>query len=71
MHTSRDILFPPFRLDAVNARLWREGEVVPLRPKTFDVLCCLVERAGQLVTKEEILSAVWSGAKVSGAGLKR
>ena len=42
-----------------------------LRPKTFDVLCCLVERAGRLVTKEEILATVWPGAKISSAGLKR
>jgi len=71
MQTKREIVFPPFRLDVTNFRLWREDEVIIIRPKTFDVLRCLVERAGQLVIKEEILATVWPGARVSSAGLKR
>jgi len=71
MQAGREIIFPPFRLDVANVRLWREDEAIVIRPKTFDVLRCLVERAGQLVTKEEILASVWPGAMVSSAGLKR
>ena len=71
MKTRKEIVFPPFRLDPTNAQLWREDEVIIIRPKTFDVLRCLVERAGHLVTKEEILATVWPGATVSSAGLKR
>src|SRR5215813_14102981 len=71
MQTKREIAFPPFRLDVTNVRLWREDEAIIIRPKTFDVLRCLVERAGQLVTKEEILATVWPSARVSSAGLKR
>ena len=51
--------FPPFHLDLVNAQLWRGPQLLPLRPKTFAVLCCLVEHASVLVTKEELLKAVW------------
>jgi TolB-like protein/DNA-binding winged helix-turn-helix (wHTH) protein len=53
------LLFPPFRLDLTNERLWRATMELPLRPKTFAVLRYLVEHPEQLVTKEELLNAVW------------
>jgi DNA-binding winged helix-turn-helix (wHTH) protein len=62
---TEQIVFPPFRLDLVNEQLWRESQLVPLRPKTFAVLRCLVEQAGRLVTKEELLKTVWPGTRVS------
>src|SRR4030095_11363269 len=52
--------FPPFRLDPSNERLWRETVEIPLRPKTFAVLRYLVDHPEQLVTKEELLNAVWA-----------
>jgi DNA-binding winged helix-turn-helix (wHTH) protein/predicted ATPase len=67
---TEQIIFPPFRLDPVNEQLWRENQLVPLRPKTFAVLRCLVEQAGRLVTKEELLKAVWPGIRVSDGILK-
>jgi DNA-binding winged helix-turn-helix (wHTH) protein/predicted ATPase len=67
---TEDIVFPPFRLDLVNEQLWRENQLVPLRPKTFAVLRCLVGQAGRLVTKEELLKAVWSNTRVSDGILK-
>ena len=45
--------------------LYRGGECVPLRPKAFAALRVLVEFAGQLVTKEEILQRVWPGTFVA------
>jgi DNA-binding winged helix-turn-helix (wHTH) protein len=61
---ARQIAFPPFRLD-VEARVLRRGaEVVGLRPRTFDMLACLVSRPGQLITKEELRSEVWKGVRV-------
>jgi len=71
MKTEVEYHFLPFRLDPANARLWRDDTVIAMRPKTFDILCCLIERTGQLMTKEEILATVWPGARVSAAGLKR
>ena len=67
---TEEIVFPPFRLDPINEHLWRENQLVPLRPKTFAVLRCLVEQAGRLVTKEELLKAVWPGIRVSDGILK-
>ena len=51
--------FGPFRLDLRERRLSRGGEVIPLRGKVFDTLSALVENAGRLVTKQELLDAVW------------
>src|SRR5207249_10021593 len=43
----------------------RGGEEVSLRPKAFEVLTYLVERHGRLVTKSELLEAVWPDAAVT------
>jgi pimeloyl-ACP methyl ester carboxylesterase/DNA-binding winged helix-turn-helix (wHTH) protein len=51
--------FGPFQLDARERRLSRGSEVIPLRLKVFDTLRVLVEHAGQLVTKQELLDTVW------------
>ena len=58
---SRPLHFPPFRLDPDNASLWRGTTVVRLAPKAFAVLHCLVERHGELVTKDVLLERVWPG----------
>jgi DNA-binding winged helix-turn-helix (wHTH) protein/tetratricopeptide (TPR) repeat protein len=57
--------FLDFTLDAANAQLSRGGQVVPLRAKAFDLLRYLAERAGRLVTKADLLEAVWPDTAVS------
>src|SRR5262249_48803934 len=64
------IAFPPFTLDPARELLSRGGEVVSLRPKAFAVLRYLAERPGELVTKENLLEAVWTGTFVSDTVLK-
>src|SRR5215467_10955260 len=59
------VVFDVFRLDWRDERLWCGQEVVPLPPKTFAVLCCLVRQAGQLVTKDALLEVVWPETVVS------
>jgi DNA-binding winged helix-turn-helix (wHTH) protein/tetratricopeptide (TPR) repeat protein len=66
----RAIAFPPFRLDLLNGRLCRDEQVIALRPKAFALLQCLLERPGQLVTKEQLLDHVWPETSVSDAVLK-
>src|SRR5215813_6533301 len=66
----RQFVFAPFRLDPVNEQLWQEEELVPLRPKLFAVLRHLVEHAGRLVTREELLKAVWPTSVVSESVLR-
>jgi predicted ATPase len=51
--------FPPFRLDVTDERLWRGDSPVELRPKALAALRYLVEHAGSLVTRDELLDAIW------------
>ena len=51
--------FGPFHLDVRERRLSRGCEVIPLHLKVFDTLRVLVENAGRLVTKQELLDTVW------------
>jgi class 3 adenylate cyclase/predicted ATPase len=59
--------FADFRLEPVNACLWRGTQPVALTPKAFDVLHYLVTHPGRLVTKDELLDAVWPETAVSDA----
>jgi DNA-binding winged helix-turn-helix (wHTH) protein/predicted ATPase len=70
MTPSWQVAFGPFRLDVTNERLWKGLQSIPLRPKAFAVLRHLVERPGQLVTKQQLLEAVWPATFVSDAVLK-
>ena len=56
--------FGEYRLDTDNATLWRGDDRVELRAKTFDLLCYLVEHAGDLVRKETLLDEVWGQSYV-------
>jgi pimeloyl-ACP methyl ester carboxylesterase/DNA-binding winged helix-turn-helix (wHTH) protein len=57
-------------LNLLSAQLTRDGHVVPLTPKAYDVLRYLLEHAGRLVTKQELLDAAWSEVFVGDAVLK-
>ena len=62
--------FPPFRLDIESQCLWRGEERVALTPKAFSILCYLLERAGRLVTQNELLEALWPDTFVQPEVLK-
>ena len=70
MHLTHAINFGPYRLDPINAQLWRGEQALSLPPRTFAVLCYLAEHPRRLVTKEELLDAVWGGRCVSEGVLK-
>ena len=53
--------FGAFCLDPAQRRLTLNGEPVHVAPKAFDVLLVLVQRAGNLVDKSELMQAVWPG----------
>ena len=61
--------FGPYRLDAAERLLMRDGDVVPLQPKVFDLLLALVERHGRLLEKDELMRVVWPDAIVEEANL--
>jgi DNA-binding winged helix-turn-helix (wHTH) protein len=61
--------FGPFRLDAAERLLLREGEVIPLSPKAFDLLLVMVEHHGRLLEKGELMRLVWPDTYVEEANL--
>lgn len=67
----RGYAFGRFRLSADGTLLVRDGEPVPLAPKVLKTLLTLVERAGEVVKKTELLQAVWPDSFVEETGLTR
>ena len=61
--------FGEYTLDLGRGALLKAGTDVRLRPKSFHVLRLLVERHGQLVTKDELVSAVWGNVVVTDGSL--
>src|SRR5258706_10385898 len=61
--------FGPFELQPDNRRLLKDGATISLRPRAFDLLAALVDRAGHLVTKDELLDQVWPKMVVEEAAL--
>ncbi|HEY2942273.1 MAG TPA: winged helix-turn-helix domain-containing protein [Vicinamibacteria bacterium] len=57
--------FGPFTVDASSYRLTREGAVLLLSPKLIDLLLYLAARPSALVTKEELLTALWPNVNVT------
>jgi DNA-binding winged helix-turn-helix (wHTH) protein/tetratricopeptide (TPR) repeat protein len=62
-------LFGPFRLDTARRVLWRDDALVDVAPRALDVLIALVARAGDVVTKDELLRQVWPDTFVEEANL--
>ncbi len=63
--------FGEFQIDAEKRCLWHGGELVPLTPKEFDVLFYLVERGGEVASKDDLLDAIWEDSFVEEATLAR
>jgi Tol biopolymer transport system component/DNA-binding winged helix-turn-helix (wHTH) protein len=63
--------FQSFRLDTANHLLLHGDERVSLTPKAFDVLRYLVERAGRLVTQDELLESLWPETYVNQEVLRK
>ncbi|MBI1765301.1 MAG: PD40 domain-containing protein [Acidobacteria bacterium] len=61
--------FGPFRLDVANRLLLRDGEVVPLKKKAYDMLLVLVENNGQVLEKEELMRRLWPDTYVEESNL--
>ena len=51
--------FGPFRADGRRKSLTRNGELVPLPVKAFDVLYALLQKPGQTVLKDQLMKEVW------------
>ncbi|WP_439374013.1 winged helix-turn-helix domain-containing tetratricopeptide repeat protein [Bradyrhizobium sp. DASA03120] len=58
-------LFEDYRLDADRRELKRGSELIPVGPKVFDLLLFLVQNRQRVVTRDDLLNAVWEGRIVS------
>ena len=65
--------FDEFRLDAKSRRLFRRAsnELVPLTPKAVELLLYLVRNAGRILSKEQLLDAIWENSFVEEANLSQ
>jgi len=63
--------FMNFRLDETDRLLLRDGEIVQLTPKAFDILLLLIQNSGHMLTKDEMISAVWPDSFVEEGNLAR
>lgn len=52
-------------LDLDRGTLRRDGEIVPVRPKTFDLLAFLVRNPGRVLSKDELFQAIWPNTIVT------
>jgi len=63
--------FEGYTLDVTRGCLSKADREIDLRPKSFDVLCYLVENAGRLVSKDEIIKTVWPNVFVTDDSIKQ
>src|SRR5712691_7853098 len=61
--------FGPFVLDTVQHLLSRGGQPIPLTPKTYDALLVLVDNSGRMLTKDELMKALWPNSFVEESNL--
>jgi eukaryotic-like serine/threonine-protein kinase len=66
---ARGLAFGLFTLDAAERLLLKDGRVVPLTPKAFDLLAVMVRNAGRLLSKDELIKEVWPDAFVEESNL--
>ena len=63
--------FAGFTVDLRQARLRTGEREIELRPKSFALLCYLVENAGRLVPKDELVQAIWPNVFATDDSLTR
>lgn len=56
--------FEPFRIDPLKRKLLCHGQDLQIKAKAFDTLLLLVQRNGEVVSKDELMSVVWSDTVV-------
>src|SRR5499427_10315334 len=61
--------FNGYLLDTDRRELWRGSKPIAVEPQVFDLLAYLVQHRDRVVTKDDLLEAVWGGRIVSGSAL--
>jgi TolB-like protein len=62
-------LFEDYVFDTDRRELYRGGDVVPVTPQVFDLLDYLIHNREQVVSKDDLINAIWNGRIVSDAAL--
>ena len=63
--------FADIEVSEIELRVIRSGEPLAIEPKALRVLICLLRHAGHLVSKEDLLTAVWGDTAVTDNSLSR
>ena len=63
--------FGEFELDLERHELRRHGRVITLQPKTFSLLCYFVAHPGRLLSKSDLIGALWPDVVVTEHSLTR
>lgn len=63
--------FGKFRVDVSERRLLRDGELIPLPPKAFEMLLALIQNSGHLLTRQQLLKTIWANTFVDENNLRQ
>src|SRR5579863_65403 len=63
--------FGPFRVDPRECLLLRDGQALALTPKAFETLLVLIQNAGHLLPKEELMKSIWPDSYVEEVNLSQ
>ncbi len=61
--------FESFTLDTDRRELWRGAELVAIAPQAFDLLSYLIRNRNRVVSKDDLMAAIWNGRIVSESAL--
>ncbi|NJN51488.1 MAG: AAA family ATPase, partial [Gammaproteobacteria bacterium] len=63
--------FGPFLFDRRELRLWRDGSPIDVTPRALGILDALLERPGELISKDELIAKVWPRTVVTDAAVAK
>ena len=64
------VLFGPFELSTAERSLKKAGEVVAIGGRAFDILTALIDKAGEVVSKDELIAKAWPDVTVEQGSLR-
>jgi DNA-binding winged helix-turn-helix (wHTH) protein len=64
------VLFDPFELNVTERSLKKADNIIPLGGRAFDILLALVDRAGEVVSKGELIAKAWPDVTVEEGSLR-
>jgi len=56
---AHELRFDDLTIDVDGQQVYRDGRLVKLRPREYELLMALVRRAGQVISRDELLREVW------------